>query len=103
MVNHVLGQCAAYRMQLFLYDHPNRVVYYRIRTDEEGRFRFINVPPGIYKLADRIAGQPTWRLRVELKPGEDLSLDLSLGNSTRTRDDFPEPTGERPRDPRSPS
>jgi hypothetical protein len=94
---------AVARMQLFLYDYPNRAVYYRIRTDEEGRFRFANVPPGIYKLTERAAGQPTWRLRLELKPGQDLSLDLIVGNSTRTRDDFPEPTGERPRDPRSPS
>ncbi len=94
---------AVARMQLFLFDHPNRVVYYRIRADEEGRFRFTNVPPGIYTLTDRVAGQPTWRLRVEIKPGQEVSLDLSLGNSTRTRDDFPEPTGERPRNPRSPS
>lgn len=94
---------AVARRQLFLYDHPNRVVYYRIRTDEEGRFRFANVPPGIYRLTDRAAGQPIWRLRVELKPGQDLVLDLSPSNSTRIRDDFPEPSGERPREPRSPS
>ena len=80
------------RQQLFLYDYPKRVVYFRIRTDEEGRFRFGNVPPGIYKLTDRAAGPPRWRLRVELKPGQDLTLDLNPGNSTRVRDDFPEPT-----------
>lgn len=87
------------RMTLFLYDYPQRVVYFRIRTDEEGRFRFANVPPGIYKLTDRASGPPRWRLRVELKPGQDLTLDLDPGNSTRVRDDFPEPTqaaGPRP-------
>jgi tetratricopeptide (TPR) repeat protein len=86
------------RMQLFLYDHPNRVTYFRIRTDEQGRFQFTNVPPGIYKLTDRAAGPPRWRLRVEIKPGQDVTLDLNPGNSTRVHDDFPEstpPTGAR--------
>jgi hypothetical protein len=64
----------ASRMQLFLYDHPNRVVYHRIRTDEEGHFQFPGVPPGIYKLTERAAGHPTWRLRVELKPGQNLAM-----------------------------
>ncbi len=77
------------RMQLFLYDYPNRVVYFRIRTDEQGNFRFPNVPPGIYKLTDRAAGPPRWRLRVELKAGQNLTLNLDPGNSTKVRDDFP--------------
>lgn len=77
------------RMQLFLYDYPNRVVYFRIRTDEQGHFRFPDVPPGIYKLTDRAAGPPRWRLRVELKAGQDMTLDLGPGNSTKVRDDFP--------------
>jgi hypothetical protein len=78
------------RMQLFLIQHPSRVNYFRIRTDEQGHFRFDKVPPGIYKLTDRIAGPPVWRLQVELKPGQDLNLDLGPANSTRVRDDFPE-------------
>jgi tetratricopeptide (TPR) repeat protein len=77
------------RMRLFLYDYPTRMVYFRIRTDEQGHFRFPNVPPGIYKLTDRAAGPPRWRLRVELKPGQDMTLDLNPGNSTEVRDDFP--------------
>lgn len=77
------------RMQLFLYDYPNRVVYFRIRTDEQGHFHFPDVPPGIYKLTDRAAGPPRWRLRVELKAGQDMTLDLDPGNSTKVRDDFP--------------
>jgi hypothetical protein len=79
------------RMQVLLSDYPKREVYLRIRTDEDGRFRFAEVPPGIYKLTDRVAGLPTWRLRVELKPGQELSLDLEPSNSTRVRDDFPDP------------
>jgi len=86
------GETRRERMALFLYDYPNRVVYFRMRTDEEGRFRFANVPPGIYKLTDRAAGPPQWRLKVELKPGQDLTMDLDLANSTRFRDDFPEST-----------
>jgi hypothetical protein len=80
------------RMTLFLDDYPKRVVHFRIRTDEGGRFRFANVPPGIYRLTDRLAGSPRWRLRVELKPGQELTLDLDPANSTRFRDDFPGPT-----------
>ena len=78
------------RMQLILYDYPNRVVYFRIRTDEAGRYRFPKVPPGIYKLTDRASGPPRWRLRVELGPGQDMNLDLGPENSTKVRDDFPD-------------
>lgn len=78
------------QMLLFLYDYPNRVVYFRIRTDEGGRFRFPKVPPGLYKLTDRASGPPRWRLRVELKPGQDMTLDLVPENSTKVRDDFPQ-------------
>ena len=84
------------RMQLLLYDHPSKENYFRMRTDETGQFRFTNVPPGVYKLTDKVAGQPTWRLRVELKAGQDLHLELNPGNSTKVRDDFPEPSGEAP-------
>ena len=45
--------------------------------------------PGVYKLTNRVAGKPLWRLRVELKPGESASLDLSPANSVTQRDDFP--------------
>jgi len=78
------------RAVLFLYDYPKRVVYFRIRTDEEGRFRFANVPPGIYKLTDRASGPPRWRLRVELQAAQELALELNPGNSTKVRDDFPD-------------
>ena len=46
------------RALLFLHDYPNRVVYLRIRTDEQGNFSFPKVPPGVYMLTDR-GGGPT--------------------------------------------
>jgi tetratricopeptide (TPR) repeat protein len=82
------------RMQLLLYDYPSKENYFRMRTDETGQFRFTKVPPGVYKLTDRVAGHPTWRLRVELKAGQELSVELHPGNSTKVRDDFPEPASE---------
>jgi hypothetical protein len=79
------------RMMLLLSDYPKREVYLRLRTDSDGQFRFADVPPGVYKLTDRVAGPPRWRLRLELKPGQEMTLDLDPANSIRVRDDFPEP------------
>jgi Carboxypeptidase regulatory-like domain len=78
------------RMQLFLMEHPSRIKYFRLRTDEQGHFRFEGIPPGTYKLTERAAGYPIWRLRVDLTPGQDVVLDLSAANSTKVRDDFPD-------------
>lgn len=77
------------RQQIFLIEQPSRLHHYRGRTDEEGRFRFAGVPPGTYKISDRMSGPPTWRLRVETKPGQLVLLDLGPDNSTRVRDDYP--------------
>jgi hypothetical protein len=60
------------------------------RTDDSGHFEFKRIPPGIYMLTNRIAGEPMWRLRVQLEPGQNLTLDLSEANSAKIRDDFPE-------------
>jgi hypothetical protein len=81
------------RLQLFLVGQkgsPTNDEYHRVRTDEDGRYRFPKVLAGSYRLTNRIAGQPIWRLRVEVKPGESKQLDLTPANSTTTRDDFPE-------------
>jgi len=81
------------RLQLFLRgqpDGPTKDERYNLRTDEDGSFKFANVPPGPYMLTNRLAGQPIWRLRVELKPAEEKQLDLNSGNSVAVRDDFPE-------------
>ena len=80
------------RLQLFLMgqpDSPSKEGRYNLRTDEDGNFKFPDVLPGSYMLTNRIAGQPIWRLRVELKPAEEKQLDLNPGNSVAVRDDFP--------------
>jgi tetratricopeptide (TPR) repeat protein len=80
------------RLQLFLVgqpDSPTKEARYSLRTDENGDFKFPNVPPGPYMLTNRLAGQPIWRLRVELKAAEEKQLDLNSGNSVTVRDDFP--------------
>jgi hypothetical protein len=81
------------RLQLFLKglrDTPTKDVHLVLRTDEEGRFEFKNVPGGTYKLTNRVAGEPVWRVRVDVKPGETTSVDLTSQNSLGVRDDFPE-------------
>jgi len=76
------------RMQLLLKEYPSAENYFRIRTDEQGYFDFEKVPPGVYQLTERVAGPPIWRLRVEVRPGDDLAIDLTPENSTKVRDDF---------------
>ena len=81
------------RMQLFLVGQPGSPTQkerYNLRTDEEGNFKFPDVIPGPYKLIDRVAGQPIWRLRLELKPSETKVLELTQDNSLARQDDFPE-------------
>jgi tetratricopeptide (TPR) repeat protein len=79
------------RLQLFLVpESPTQKENYNLRTDEQGNFKFPNVIPGPYKLIDRVAGQPIWRLRVEFKPSETKALELTPANSLATQDDFPE-------------
>jgi tetratricopeptide (TPR) repeat protein len=82
------------RLQLFLMgqpDSPSKEGRYNLRTDEDGSFKFPDVLPGSYMLTNRLAGQPIWRLRVDLKPAEEKQLDLNPGNSVAMRDDFPKP------------
>jgi hypothetical protein len=64
--------------------------FHRVQTDERGMFRIPDLPPGEYSLTNRVAGPPVWRLKVTLKAGEDLQVDLTQGNSVMVRDDFPE-------------
>jgi len=84
------GSTPMQRMQLLLMEHPSKENYFRLRTDEQGRYSFANVPPGTYKLTDVVAGPPKWRLRVVVKAGDDSTVDLGPGNSAKVRDDFPE-------------
>jgi hypothetical protein len=81
------------RLQLFLKGMdktPTKDVHMVMRTDEDGRFEFKNVPAGTYKLTNRIAGEPLWRVKVEVTPGQTASIDLTAQNSLRVRDDFPD-------------
>jgi tetratricopeptide (TPR) repeat protein len=81
------------RVQLFLKGapkSPNSELQWVFRTDDSGRFEFKRIPAGTYMLTDKVAGERTWRLRVQLKPGEVTSLDLGESNSASVRDDFPE-------------
>jgi hypothetical protein len=80
------------RMQLFLKGvpgTPTKDIQYVLRTDETGGFEFKNIAAGSYKLTNRIAGEPAWRLRVEIPPTHDVTLELGPHNSFRARDDFP--------------
>jgi tetratricopeptide (TPR) repeat protein len=80
------------RVQLFLKgvpNSPNANEQWAMRTDDSGRFEFKRIPPGTYMLTNKVAGSPTWRLRVKLAPGQMTSLDLSEDNSAKVRDDFP--------------
>ena len=81
------------RLQLFLVGQPNSPTQrerYNLRTDERGNFKFPDVVPGPYKLTDRVAGQPIWRLRVEFKASEVKVLELTPANSTASLDEFSE-------------
>jgi hypothetical protein len=68
---------------------PTKGLIYVRRATQEGRYEFKDVPPGPYRLSgDAPAGPTRWRLKVELKPGKDLALDLTPDNSISVRDDF---------------
>jgi tetratricopeptide (TPR) repeat protein len=80
------------RLQLFLKGVPGTPTagrQYVLRTDDDGRFEFKRIPAGTYKLTNRVAGRPAWRMRVELPPGGPIELELSGDNSLDARDDFP--------------
>jgi len=81
------------RLQLFLVGQPGsptKEARYVLRTDEDGSFKFPDVIPGPYMLTNRIAGQPIWRLRVEVAAAEEKLLELTPSNSVAVRDDFPQ-------------
>lgn len=87
------GTITRRRLQLFLVGRPTGATaeeFYETRTDVEGHFRFRGVAPGSYKLSDRVAGRPLWRLRVDVRSDERADLDLVPGNALPARDDFPD-------------
>jgi hypothetical protein len=87
------GPHSTRRLQIHLTglpDSPTKDQRYTVRSDEEGRYEFKRIVPGPYKLSDRVAGKPTWRVRVDVPPGRDTVLDLNPTNSVNARDDFPD-------------
>ena len=81
------------RQQLFLKGlrgTPNQALQFVRRSDESGSYVFKNVPAGTYKLTDVIGGQPKWRLKVVVEPGQETAIDLSPENGLPARDDFPQ-------------
>jgi hypothetical protein len=81
------------RFQLHLYaqseDGRSKGMSFAVRTDRDGNYRFDKIPPGTYKMTDNNVGMPRWRLKVDLRLGEDVLIDLGPQNSINTRDDFP--------------
>src|SRR5207248_11341857 len=79
------------RLQLHVYaindDGTSKKMIFQVRTDFEGNYRFRNLPAGLYKLTDDNVGTAKWRLKVEIKSGEDPNLVLGPDNSVDTRDD----------------
>ncbi len=87
------GAAALPRFQLHLYaiaeSGASKGMSFHVRTDREGNYKFAHIPPGIYKLTDSNVVTPKWRLRIEVRQGEDALVDLRPENSLKTRDDFP--------------
>jgi hypothetical protein len=70
-------------------DSPTKGLTYYMRSDKEGNYKFSRIKAGPYRLTGAVAGKPTWDLKIEVKNGEDLALDLNPGNSVAHRNDFP--------------
>lgn len=49
-----------------------------VRTDEQGAYEFKDVPAGSYSLIARLEHMPDIVSRVEVKPGEAVTLDIQL-------------------------
>ena len=83
-------------VRLFLQGAPKtplQGLQWATRTDDQGRFEFKRIPAGTYVVTNKVAGRPTWRLRVTLAPGEITTLELGEANRAEVRDDFPETSG----------
>ena len=79
-------------VRLFLQGAPEtplQGMQWTTRTDDQGRFAFKRIPAGTYVVTNRVAGRPTWRLRVTLAPGGVTTLELGEANRAEVRDDFP--------------
>jgi len=92
------------RQQLVLIglpDSPTHEQIYVVRADRQGNYEFKRIVAGPYKLRGEAAGGRTlWRLKVVLKPDQDLALDLTPANGRPARDDFPTDGADAPAAPR---
>ena len=90
------GAVPLQRVQIHLYalsqDGTSKGISFHGRTDREGNYSFEKIPAGTYKLTDNNVLTPKWRLKVEVKPGENAPIDLGPENSLKMRDDFPKPS-----------
>jgi hypothetical protein len=84
------------RFQVHLYalslDGTSKGMSFHVRSDREGNYKFEKIPAGLYKMTDNNVGTPKWRLKVEIRAGEDALIDLGPVNSLKARDDFPKPS-----------
>jgi hypothetical protein len=84
------------RFQVHLYalspDGTSKGMSFHVRSDRDGNYKFEKIPSGVYKMTDNNVGAPKWRLKVEIRPGEDALIDLGPENSVKARDDFPKPS-----------
>lgn len=73
-----------------LHGTPTQGLVYIRRADRDGQYEFKSIPAGTYKLSAQIPkGAGGWRLKVELKSGDDQLLDLTTANAMPLHDDFP--------------
>lgn len=70
---------------------PTKDLFYRTRTDGQGRYEFTRIVPGPYKVTDAIAGPTTWRVKIVVDSAQPTVLDLTPDNTVERRDDFPAP------------
>ncbi|MEX0642903.1 MAG: carboxypeptidase regulatory-like domain-containing protein [Pirellulales bacterium] len=62
------------RAWIFVFDHP----FYKV-TPADGRFRFVDIPPGEYDLEMiHSAGALRWRQRVEVRSGETVRAEIRV-------------------------
>jgi len=65
---------SAMQAWIFVFDHPHFQL-----TPQDGRFRFVGVPPGQYELEMvHPAGELRWRKRVTVAAGQTLHIDISV-------------------------
>lgn len=72
------------RMQVHLIGLPDGSTVeqrFTVRTDQDGRYAFEQIPSGNYTLTNAIAGPALWRLRVKLEPGRLHRLEAFLAPS----------------------